>query len=273
LCQRHTRRVFEAAARNNTLFCKRYILIRRASFNTLSALFAKTGGEAMETFITYPRFYYGSDPSVQEYEYNFHFHAGTGVKRPELLYWADHVQIVGYNGGWGVRPYAPSMMSDARNVLSSGATSPYHVFIYEEPYEAIEYPAQISITGRREDYYPYVNNNALVTASTANYSHMFANAYAANLLYLWFDQRRELESDETMVARERPHLSELQNHFPMCHRGTARFYSVKARTQWITVSKGYFPSDIVTTRMGDVLRGAMEMFPREDLSGFIPVAA
>lgn len=61
LCQRHHRRVFEAAYRHNTLFPKRFLLFRRARFATLSALFAQAGGEAMETFVSFPRFYYGSD--------------------------------------------------------------------------------------------------------------------------------------------------------------------------------------------------------------------
>lgn len=204
-------------------------------------------------------------PSTQEYEYNFHFWAGAVVKRPELLYWADHVQIIQYLGGWGMKPLRPQDVDDVS--IMSGNT-PGSIIVYEEPYEPILYEDQLSITGRRGDYFPKV-----VTNVSANSSLLFANAYVANLLYKWIDLNAAMQADESAsVPAQRPWLDAVQNVFPIAHRGTARFYGENGR-KWLHQGKGYFPSDIVGPRMVEVFNGALESFQKEDLSGFVPLTA
>jgi hypothetical protein len=245
-------------------------LFRRARFETLSALFIQTGGQAMATFITFPRFYYGSDPSTQEFEYNFHFWAGTVVKDPKLITWCDHVQIVGYGGGWGMQPVLANA-DEYADAAHSSAAYPYagDIFVVEEPYESISYPERMPITGRRGDYFPAVQRST--RDLTNNMSLTYANAYAANLLYRWIDVQTQTEADEAVVPHERSFLEGPQLVFPMAQRGTARFFGEKTGKKWLHRSRGYFPSEIVGPTMLDVLNGGLESFPHENLADYLPL--
>lgn len=260
--QVHNAAVFESAFENDTVFPMRFLGARFAQFKTYSALYAQRGGEAMQTPFTAPRFYQGSQPTTQEFLYNFHVWASPVVLVREYLYWADNLQVAGYYGGWTLNPVLPERVrkiTEARNFLQSAGD----LFVFVQPFEPTQYPAKMPITGLRSDA-RLVNPNDMMRGSEV----MYENAYATEILFALSSKVRAYSSNPEIVQTSAALITTaVDRMLPQLHMGTARFYT--STGNYIQHASGPLGSEYVNEDLYKAFSGKDHFYERS-LAGLKP---